>query len=129
MIYNLVNYLATQLTSLIFIADSWSVDSAKESILIKQTGGEPKHWYDRTDWTVQILSRAASSVDAKKNIELVYAKLKNRFGLTLPQVTVNGEVFSAVIAYQISPMQAPSSIGADDINLEMWSFNVTITTT
>lgn len=129
MIYNLINYLATQLTTLTFVANGWSVDSEKESILVRQTGGEPKHWYDRTDWSVQIMSRAASSVNAKKNIELVYAKLKNRYGLTLSSVTVNGEVFDAVIAYQISPIQAPSYIGADDVNLEMWSFNVMITTT
>ena len=128
MIYNLVEYLKNQLTSITFIANGWTQDSAIESILITQTGGEPNHSFDRTDWNVQIMSRAKSSVKAKENIDYVYDLLKNRFGLELSAVTVNSKVYPSIKTYQILPMQAPNYLGADEQGLEMWVFNIVVTT-
>lgn len=129
MIYNLVQYLITELATLNFVANGWMVNSPQNSILVKQSGGDVKHFYERSDWRVQILSRAENIVISKEQIELVYAKLKNKFGLLLPEITVNGIVFAAVKTYQISPIQVPSYLGVDEMNLEMWVFNSIITTT
>ena len=129
MIYNLIEYLRVQLSAIQFVANGFSQDSPIESITVIQTSGDPQHWYSRTDWSVQLMSRSDSSVIAKENIDSVYALLKNKYGLTLPSVTVNGTLYGSIITYQISPIQTPGYIGADDNNLEMWSFNVIITTT
>ena len=129
MIYNLVQYLTTELVTTSFVANGWMANSPQNSVLVKQSGGDVKHFYERSDWRVQILSRAENIVTSKEQIELVYAKLKNKFGLLLPQVTVNGIIFAAVKTYQISPIQVPGYLGADEMNLEMWAFNLIITTT
>ena len=102
MIYNLVEYLKTELTALNFVANGFAPDSPVEATNISQTGGNEAHNHDRGDWAVQILSRASSSVQAKVNIDLVYAKMKNRFNLELPSVTVDNVVYAAVQTYQIS---------------------------
>ena len=129
MIYNLLQYLKTNLPTIDFVANGWNPDSDQDTVMISETGGDPKHWYDRTDWAVQILSRGKNTNIAKENADDVYNLLKNRFGLTLPQVIVNGVVYEAIKTYQISPLQTPSYLGATPENLEMFSFNLTITTT
>jgi hypothetical protein len=128
MIYNLVAYFKAQLPSLNFVANGWNPESPIDSLMIRQTGGEPQHWYDRTDWSVQIISRSKNPVLSKTQIDQAYSEIKNKFGIELPQVTVDGTVHSAVKTYQISPIEAPGYIGADEENLEMWSLNLSITT-
>ncbi len=128
MIFNLVQYLRNNLTSLTFSVNGFDPDSVEDQLMVSETGGEPQHWYPRTDWTVQILSRAGSSVVAKENIESVYTLLENKFGIVLPAVTVNNVVYPLVQTYQISPIQTPGYIGASREHLEMFSFNLTITT-
>jgi len=128
MIYNLVKYLTIELPAIDFVANGWRPKSPQASVMVTETGGDPKHWYDRTDWSVQIISRANNVVDSKTQIDAVYAKLKNKFSVTLPEVTVKLVVHPAVTAWQIVPIQSPSYIGANEENLEMFSFNLTITT-
>lgn len=128
MIYNLTQYLVTNLTALNFVTNGFNPDSAQDQVMISETGGEPQHFYRRTDWAVQVLSRAQTVDAAKRNIESVYALLKNKFGILLPQVVVSGVTYPAVRAYQISPIQTPAYLGATEENLEMFSFNLTITT-
>ena len=129
MIFNLVKYLTDQLGTITFYTNGWRPDSEKNSVMVSQSGGESQHWYDRTDWTVQIISRAENTVEAKEQIDSVYDLLKNKFGLTLTAVTVNGILYTAKETYQISPLQVPGYLGTDDANLEMWSFNIRVTTT
>lgn len=129
MIYNLTQYLITNLPLINFVVNGWNPDSDQDAVMISETGGEPQHWYNRSDWAVQVISRAQDSNTAKENIELVYNLLKNKLGLALPEVTVNEVLYPAIIAYQISPMQTPGYIGATQEHLEMFSFNLTITTT
>ena len=129
MIYNLVQYLIVQLPALVFVANGWSPDSPIESVTIKQTGGGVSHHDIKTDFSVQVLSRAKSSTKAYKQIKQVFDLLKNRFGLELPSVTADGIFYDTVKAYQISPMQAPGYIEADEKNLELWSYNMIVTTT
>ena len=127
MIYNLINYLKVQLPTLDFVANGFSVKSPSESITVIQTGGTVEHWYVRTDVTAQILSRAEYSDKAKQNIDKVYNLLLNKFGLTLPAIVVNGKVYPEVILWQVSPIQYPGYIGADEENLEKWSYNIKAT--
>jgi len=129
MIYNLVQFLINNLPSIDFVANGFSPDSLQTQVMVSETGGEPQHWYDRTDWTVQVISRSAKVNVAKQNADSVYAILKNRFGLLLPQAIVDGVTYPALQTYQISPIQTPGYIGATEENLEMFSFNLTITTT
>jgi hypothetical protein len=128
MIYNLVEYCSVQLPSINFTANGFNPDSPIECVAISQTGGDPAPWYDRNDYSVQILSRASSAPVAKENADSVFNLLKKRFGLQLPSVTVNSILYPAITTYQFVWRQEPSYIGADDENLEMWSFNLTVTT-
>lgn len=128
MIYNLVAYLTAQLSLLNFVANGWDPDSAQDSISVVDTGGDPAHFHPRTDWAVQILSRANEVNVAKSQADSVYALLKNKFGITLPEVTVDAIVYPAIKTYQISPNQTPGYLGADEKHLEMFSFNLNIIT-
>ena len=129
MIYNLTGYLVTQLPAIKFVANGWVKTSPVESVMLRQTGGDVVHHYDRSDFAVQFLSRAESSVIAKELIDDVYEKLKNKLRILLPAKTVNAIVYPAVQTYRIVPVQIPGYIGADNANLEMWSVNFIITTT
>lgn len=128
MIYNLYNYIKTQLTDLSLIVNGWEKDSPEESITMILRVGDPDHYDIRQESAVQFLSRAMDSNIALSNINEVYSLLKNRFGLVLPEVTVGETVFPEIKTYQISPMQSPGYIGSDGANLEMWSFNIMIVT-
>lgn len=128
MIYNLAQYLIEKLTTINFVVNGFSPDSKQDEVMISETGGEPQHWHNRTDWAVQILSRGKNVNVAKKQIDDVYEELKNRIGLLLLQATVGGVIYPAVQTYQISPIQTPGYLGANEENMEMFSFNLTITT-
>ena len=127
MIYNLYEYLKTAFPALTFIVDGWIDNSPVDSMLLTATGGDPQHWFDRTDFTVQLISLYSNKVSTKQNIDLVYTELKNRFGLPLPEATVNSVVYPALIAAQISPIQSPGYIGTDQNKNHMYSVNFKIT--
>lgn len=129
MIYNLAQYLIVNLPTINFVVNGFSPDSNQDEVMISETGGEPQHWYNRTDWTVQILSRGKNVNVAKKQIDDVYEELKNKFGLLLPEVIIGGVVYSAIQTYQISPIQTPGYLGANEENMEMFSFNLIVITT
>ena len=121
MIYNLAHYLITQLGTIHFTVDGWTINSDETGVLITQIGGYPTAWYDRTSYSIQVTARSVDRTISRSMIYAVYNKLKNRFGLTLPTVTVAGTVYPAIVAYQISPDNVPMYMGADDKNLEVWS--------
>lgn len=126
--YNLAQYLVQHLPSYEIVANGWSPDSPQDSIVVIETGGDPAHWHDRTDWAFQFMSRADTVDMAKEMIEATYALLKNKFGVVLPEITVQGRIYPEVKTYQIVPIQSPAYIGADERNLEMFSFNSEIVT-
>jgi len=128
LIFNLVEYLKVNLPTLTFVCNGWIEGSSETSINVTQTGGEPQHFFDRTDWTVQIMSRAKTNVDSKVNIESVYSLLKNKYGLTLPTVTVDSVIYAEIKTYQISPLQIPEYLGMDEKRLYMWVFNLKVVT-
>jgi len=128
MIYNLGAYLVAQLPAIEFAVNGWTKASPVNSVMVRQTGGDVVHHYDRSDYAVQFLSRAESSETAKEQIDDVYELLKNKLRVLLPAKTVNAIVYPAVQTYRIVPVQIPGYIGADNANLEMWSVNFIITT-
>ncbi|MEJ2248041.1 MAG: minor capsid protein [Candidatus Lokiarchaeota archaeon] len=128
MIYNLIEYLKTNLPALNFVINGFNKDSPSSCIVVKDTGGEEAHNYNRGDHTVQVLSRAHNNDNAKYNIEQVYSLLKNVFNLLLPSVMVNSRLYAAVQTYQISPIQKPQYLGVDNKNLELYDFNLIIVT-
>jgi hypothetical protein len=128
MIYNLVAYLKTQYPLLNFVVNGWAPDSPTDSIMVRERGGPTQHFYNRTDYNVQVMSRSKEMTVARTQIQQVYSAMKNKFGIELPSVTVDGTLFAAVKTYQISPVEAPGAIGADESNLEMFSLNLVITT-
>jgi len=128
MIYNLVQYLIVNLPLINFVANGFGPDSEQDIIMVSETGGDVQHWIDRTDWAVQVISRAKNMNIARKNAYSVYNLLKNKLEFMLPEVTVDEVVYPAVKTYQTSPLQSPGYLGADEKHLEMFSFNLTITT-
>jgi hypothetical protein len=127
MIYNLFEFLKAQFPAYVFIVDGWENDDPVESNLIKQTGGDVAHWYDRQDFTVQFMSRSKSKVQAKQRADAVFTFLRNRFGCILPETTVESVFYPALTAAQISPLQNPGYIGSDQNRDHMYSVNFQIT--
>ncbi len=128
MVYNLYRYLKAQLTSIIFIANGWEKESPEESITIMQRGGLPDHYNIKQDISIQVLSRSMDVNMALFNINMVYILLKNRFGLILPEAIVGDTVYPEIKTYQVSPIQSPGYLGSDRNSLQMWSFNLMVTT-
>ncbi len=128
MIYNLVQYLIVKLPLIDFIANGFNPDSEQDAIMISESGGDPKHWFPRTDWAIQIISRAKNVHIARKNIYSVYNLLKNKLETLLPEIIIDGVTYLAIKTYQMSPVQSPGYLGADEKHLEMFSFNLTVTT-
>jgi hypothetical protein len=126
-IYNLAKYIRTQLPILKVVTNGWQLGSPKEAINLVDNGGTPDKQLTREDPIIQVLSRGRTSFKAYINIYSVYALLKNRFHLTLPEAIVDDVTFPEVIAYRICPLQIPGNIGMDDKNLYEWSYNMVIT--
>jgi len=126
MIFNLISYLRTQLPSLTFISEGENYN--EEGIRVTQTGGEDNHDIDRIDFNVQLLSKYKKLFTSKNNIDSVYAILKNRFGLILPEVIIGALTYPEVTTYRIVPMQIPGYLGTDDNGYHMYSFNIIVTT-
>ena len=126
MIYNLAKYLIDNFPGYTFTVNGFQKDSPVNCINIMDTGGDTDHWYDRTEATAQILVRAHDNVIGKEQVDDVFDLMKNRFGLLLPSVVVNGITYPELQTAQISPMQLPESLGADDAGRFLWVFNLQI---
>lgn len=127
--YSLYEYLRLAFPSIDFFVDAKTKTSPQTGVLIKDTGGDPMHWFDRTDWTIQFLSFAKNVVEGRALLYSVYEEMKNRFGLVIPSITVNGITYDEIKTAQISPIQTPGYLGTDDDGLHIWSFNIQVTTT
>lgn len=127
MIWNLIEYLVTQHPSFPFTVNGFSPEERKEEIVLNETGGNVAHWYDRNDFTVQIIARFNSVVEGREQMFDVYTTLLNRFNLELPEKTVNSVVYPALQTYQISPVQSPAYLGQDSEGMARFSFNIVVT--
>lgn len=127
--YNLHEYLKTELPAINFVVNGYGPDSPEDCIKINLTSGDPQHFYERNDWFIQLLGRSKKIETTKDEIFQAYFKVRNKFGLQLPEATLGSLVYPAIKVYRIVPMQVPSYIGADNAGREMFSFNITLTTT
>ena len=127
MIYNLVQYLITNLPSFSFVANGLNSGSPNTVTIVSDTGGMVDHNTGRKDFTVQILSRSKDNFTVQKQSQTIFDLINNKFGLILPEVTVSGTVFPEIKTYRIVSLQAPGYIGTSEDNYEMYSFNVIIT--
>ena len=127
MIYNLVQYLKNKFPDYIFIAEGYNDNSYKECIIVSESTATINHFTDRQDIHVQILSKHYDIVKNREQIKDVFDDLLNRFGLVLPEVTVNKKVYPEVIAYQISPIQGISYLGSTNDSYHLYTFNIVVT--
>jgi len=126
MIYNLSEYV--KLNSVITpITNGFDPESKSESVMLQLTGGEDRSRGLKVDDTVQFISKSKDKVTTYELIQIVYNLLKNRFGIDLPEVTVNSIVYPAVKVWQFIPLQNPGYIGTDDNGLHQWSVNFQVT--
>ena len=129
MIYNLVEYLETELPTLVFTSNGWLPDTAEEANTVIDNGGDAPPIINRREWAIQIMSRAADKNDAYINIYAIFDQLNDRYSaLELPAVTVKSILYPAILTYQITANQLPGYIGSSNTNLEMYSVNFRITT-
>jgi hypothetical protein len=127
MIYNLGAFLAQEFPTYPLTVNGFTEAEKADEIAINETGGTPQHWYDRTDFTVQVIGRFNSIVEGREQINAVYTSLFNRFNLELPEITVDGDTFPILQTWQISPIQAPAYLGQDAQALHRFSFNIVVT--
>ncbi len=126
-IYNLQAWLLTEDATLLTAAGGLLEDSPQEITAIIDNGGSVEPWYERTDVGIQMLTRAVSRVSGGNIANRFTAIMRGRFGgVTLPAVTVEGELYPAVVAWSFVPQSKPGYVGIDENRLHLWSANYTI---
>lgn len=119
MVYNLTKHLRDKLPAET-IYTGQRVKTAGQSViparclLVKESGGTEGPWTQYQVLTVQIIARDVDGPKARALAYLVYDELQGRFGLLLPQATVDGVVHGQVKTAQISAIQVPYDLGPDE---------------
>jgi len=127
MTYNLSKYVSNN-SSIVPVTNGENPESTGDRVVLNGSGGDDRSRGLKVDNTVQFVSKANDSVTSKELIEEVHSLLKNRFDIVLPEITVKGTTYPAVIASSILPLQIPGYLGTDNNGLHMWSVNYQITT-
>lgn len=128
-IHNFYAWIKTELPTINFVKHNFRKATIDDCTLIKQYGGEGAEFYDRKDYSIQILTRNKSDHEANTISNTIYEKLKYQFQITLPEVTIKSVVYPAIIVAKITSRQLPGGIGSDKEMRYMYSFNITIVTT
>jgi hypothetical protein len=131
MIYNLVQYLKTELPTETIFANLYlkinpAVQLPDRLVLVRETGGTETAWFQFQSRSIQIIARDIDPVKARKLILDINDKINNKFGLILPAVTVDGTVYPAVETAQISINTLPQSVGFDPEGRSEFSVNYRI---
>jgi hypothetical protein len=119
MIYNLAQFLRNNIANTDIFVNEYKIHFPKEQvpdkiILIKEVGGTTTAWYGLIRQLIKVVTR---DIDTPKSRELAYEvwnNINNRFGLTLPAVTVDGNTFDSIQILQINSNGIPQSIGEDE---------------
>ena len=119
MIYNLVELLRNQFPAETIYINGRSLLAGQENIpdrniLVTDTGGTEKPWILRSDVTVQIITRDADSPKAGKMAMDIFYFLTSRFGLILPQITIDGDLYPQIHTAKITAIQRPYFLGVDE---------------
>ena len=131
MIYNLVQYFRTAYPTEIFYANEERATDSQGTIpdrrtIIKETGGIDTPYVDFRRQTVQFLVRDVDNPKARKLSYMLYDKIQSTFGLVLPTITVDGNVFAEIETAQITSIQIPQSMGRDENSRSVYVFNITV---
>lgn len=133
-LYNLLKYIQNKLTTdgqdaaliAALTVNGFGAYLNKNQAAINDTGGIPQHQIDRVDKTFQIVVKHESMNICASWSNILFESVRNFFHMLLPENTVDGIVYPAVMAWQISPIQAPSYIGTDDSGAHLYSFNIVV---
>lgn len=128
MIYNLVKYIDDN-TSLTVVANGFNPGSPDSAICINEGSGDERPWFDRKDTIVQCVSRAMDPTEARANAYTIYNLIKKKYGLTLPEITVNGIIYAATTGWAIRPVNTPQYAFDDNSGRAVYTFSVEVTTT
>lgn len=126
MIYNLVQLLKTQFPADTFYANKEKATQGivpdKRCIVIESGGtDEPATRLFRQ--RIQFNIRATDGPKARAFAYQIYDFLNSRWGVVLPQVTVDGTLFAQVETAEISSIQIPQSMGEDEDGRTVFVFN------
>ena len=127
-LYQLVQYLRTEIPAEIFYINErppsvGGVVIPDRNVLVKETGGIPQPWTKYTEGTIQILCRDSSTPAARKLAYDIYNVIHDRFGQNLPLANIGGDIYNILQTVQITAIQIPQSIGADDEGRSRFSTN------
>ena len=128
MIYQLVTYLRSEFpTELFYVNDRVRLTAQEEvpdrNVLVKETPGTIQPWTKYTSQVVQIITRDIDDPKSRQLSYLILESINDKFGLILPAITVDGEVFPELITAQISANGSPYPLGADPGGLYEWLTN------
>jgi hypothetical protein len=118
MIYNFVELLRNQFPTETIYINGRVLLAGQETIPIRcinvnDTGGYQKLWNKFKEYTIQILVRDLDNPHARKLAYDIFNFVDDRYGLILPAITIDGNVFPAIKTAQISHIQLPSNLGND----------------
>lgn len=127
--YNIIAYLqANEGLILDPKVSGFDSDDVRESVMFVLDGGEKQNdSYSIVRMNLQVMARSKSSEKAKKQVFKVFNLIDNKFGLELPEYSDGTYQYEAVTVPQISAMQIPSYLGADNNFVHMWVVNFTLT--
>jgi len=127
-IYNLFEYVRVK-TGISATIDGYDAVGDQTGLLLVGTGGEDtpvsKVAWDR----FQFVYRDSSKYQTRKKAQEIFDKVTNRFCVTLPEITVGGDLYSEVVVGSLLAMQKPTYMGTTGSGngLHTVVFNIRIT--
>jgi hypothetical protein len=125
MIYNLSKFISDG-TPITPITNGVNSSSPQEGVLLLQTGGQDPSRGLKVDFVAQFLAKFSDQTISYEQIHIIDDFLKNRFDVTLPEVTINSITYPEITVAQIIPLAVPGYVGADINGLTQWSVNYQI---
>lgn len=126
-IFNLQAWLAVQAPDIVTVAGGFLEGSPEECTALLDNGGDVSVEIDRTDAAIQTITRSTSRVRAGRIANELASIMRGRFGgLTLPEVTVEGDIYPEAEVWSFKPQSKPGYIGIDENRLHLWSANFTV---
>ena len=119
MFYNFVQYLRDEFPAELIYSNGRILIAGQtvipdRNLLVNESGGGEQPWTQYASPTVQIISRDIDTTKARKLAWDVYEKITSKFGQQFPIATVDGIVYNAIQSAQITGLQQPYNLGADD---------------
>lgn len=119
MFYNLAKYIKNVFPAETIYTNVISKRSVQDNVpdrivLLRETGGGETPDFKFVRKTFQVITRDFDAPDARKLSWDIYEEITSRFGLVLPSVTVDTILYPEIQSAQITAINEPQSLGADD---------------